>query len=202
MKLVAPNHLSLSRKLQIGRGLNVAGPRIGGHPPVGTDGELPESARYLGTFPLAKDPILYFSLFTNCTVYEFIDSMNGGFFSDDRVILIMHEDRPRSSSSRNHSKLTAHPLLIGPAQCDWFMSGDRLEPESWHKIGGRPYCLQEPELPGASELYDRGYIQVLQIDIPPSESRLRGDWPFGNVFFNLFWKSPFSNVPYYWYYQG
>ncbi len=58
-------------------------------------------------------------------------------------------------------------------------------PVSSHKLGGRPYCIQEPELPGADELLTDGWTQVLQLDFP-ARSPVRGAWPFLDGLFNVF----------------
>ncbi|HNB54542.1 MAG TPA: hypothetical protein PK530_21525, partial [Anaerolineales bacterium] len=72
-----------------------------------------------------------------------------------------------------------------------------------HKFGGRPYCIQEPTLAGVEELLAQGYRQIFQIDFPsPQDGRISGSWPFGDGLFNLFWRPPFENEPFYWYLQG
>ncbi len=130
--------------------------------------------------------------------------MNDGLFTDDRIVVTIHEDLPRGSSEKYSSELTMHPVILGPEQIDTLVDEEgELVLNSDHKIGGRPYCLQEPELPGAEELFTLGYRQVLQLDFPGYEDgEISGDWPNYGGLFNLFWNIPFDAFPYQWYFQG
>jgi hypothetical protein len=118
---------------------------------------------------------------------------------------ILHLDLPRSADYLNASALSAHPLLLMPEAPDVEHNGEGgIEIVEAHKFGGRPYCVQEPELEGVDELLRRGYFQALQLAFPGArnDARVSGNWPFGDGIFNLFWKEPFESTRPIWYLQG
>ncbi len=203
--LIFPDNLDLSRPFHFANEVQPTSARIGGTMPEGISVTLNENAEYFGTFPLYEgNSPLYFSLFINCSFAEFVQTLNGEFQSDNRVVIVLHRDVPRSNSLQYASKLSPHIVEIEDIQSD-IVQGDQGENvvREKHKFGGRPYCIQEPNLPGADELFEQGYRQILQIDFPnPGDGRISGSWPFGDGIFNVFWKPPFEGEKYYWYLQG
>ncbi len=117
--------------------------------------------------------------------------MNEGVQSDNRVVAIRHGALPRGSSNQFASELSAHPLVISPhSHPDLIDDGeDSGIISSIHKFGGRPYCIQEPELAGANILLENGLVQALQLGFPGhADGKVTGDWPFAGGLFNLFLK--------------
>ena len=174
--------------------------------PEGLNFPLRDEAQYFGTFPLYTDPSpLYFSLFINCEFWDLVSSLNLGLQTDDRIVVVTHPALPRSHSTQYASQLISqHSLHIDELAADMVQSdsGEMVIRER-HKFGGRPFCIQEPVLPGSEELFAQGYRQLLQIDFPsPADGRVSGNWPFGDGIFNLFWKQSLSSEPYFWYLQG
>ena len=202
---IFPEDINLSRPFHFATESQPGGSRIGGNMPEGLVVALTENARYFGTFPLYEgQSALYFSVFINCSFSDLLDALNQGFQSDDRIVVIVHEEKPRSTSPQYASKLSRHTLQIDDVQADVVRSdGGEDVIRDRHKFGGRPFCIQEPTLDGADELFAQGYRQVLQIDFPNlTDGDISGSWPFGDGIFNLFWKYPFENERYYWYLQG
>jgi hypothetical protein len=156
------------------------------------------------TLPLSADPQLFASVFITCSFRELLKARNRGFRTDERITVITHgDDLPRSSSGLWASELSPHPLRIGEARSDQSKDDEGgVVINSDHKIGGEPYCIQEPELPGAAELFKQGYVQVLQLDVPgAADGGIRGNWPFGDGLFNLFGRPPFEQ-DFQWFFQG
>ena len=203
MKIIAPTDRTMSIPFRIGDGPSEDGARLGGTAPEGISSPLLRpNARYFMTFPLATEPPLFASLFVNCSFTELIKAMNNGVQNDDRIILIVHSPCPRGTGSAYASAISSHPLLVGSPQSDTFIEDGEWMLEPHHKFGGNPFCIQEPELPGMAELFEQDYIQVVQIDFPNrNDGDVDGDWPFMDGVFNVFWKPPFTGVPYYWYLQ-
>jgi hypothetical protein len=203
--LIFPDNLDISRPFHFADEVQPSSARIGGNMPEGISVTLNENAEYFGTFPLYdNNSLLYFSLFINCPFAEFIQSLNNGFQTDNRIRIVLHEDKTRSNFTKYASKLSQHTLVMDGIESDIILNdqGDNVIREG-HKFGGRPFCIQEPNLDGADELFAQGYRQVLQIDFPnPADGRISGSWPFGDGIFNLFWKHPFEGEKYYWYLQG
>lgn len=169
---------------------------------------LRDTAEYIMTFPLATEPGLLATVFRNCPFDEFLDAMNDGFKDDDRIVVIPHATMfPRSRSKRFRSDVSPHGIIVGDEIPDRVRSHPLrppvaevdAQPYSGHKFGGEPYCIQEPELPGARELFEQGFIQAIQVDFPgPEDGDVDGDWPFMDGLFNLFLRPPFVDVPAYW----
>ena len=204
MELVAPSNPAFSRRLTIGEGPIDSVLRVGGPGSEGVDSTLlGPHAQFVLTVPLASGPRLCFSLFVNATFRQLITAMNDGPHSDDRVIVILHDKVPRLSKRGRFQCMSEHPLVLGAPEPDLVSDGEGgFVTESRHKIGGRPYCIQEPELPGASSLLERGFIQVLQLDFPgPPDALVSGDWPFGDGLFNLFWHPHATGEDFVWYVQ-
>ena len=204
MHLLAPEDRRYHLRFRIGDGPSERGARVGGWPPADLDSRpLCEGMTYFLTFPLADTPELYASIFL-AEFGDLMKALNDGFKTDSRVAIIPHTDISRGDSSQFASTLSSHPIVIGEQYSDLCRNdlGEVL-PWSDHKFGGEPYCIQEPELPGARALFEQGFIQVLQLDFPnAADGNIDGDWPVGDGIFNVFWKPPFEGVPYYWYLQG
>ncbi len=204
-KFIYPDDPNFSRPFHFAAEHQPGGPRIGGNMPEGLVVLLHDSAAYFGTFPLYEDNGLYLSLFINCSFAEFLSALNQGFQTDNRIVVITHEEKPRSKSTKYASKLSQHRLQIDGIKADTIQndSGENVIRER-HKFGGRPFCIQEPLMEGSEELLIQGYRQILQIDFPVSreDGKISGNWPFGDGIFNLFWKYPFENAKYYWCLQG
>ncbi len=203
---IFPGDPSSSRPFHFADEQHPQNARIGGTMPEGVDILLRDHAEYFGTFPLyAGESPLYFSVFINCSFGELIASLNQGPQSDNRIVAVLHGPQPRSMSTRYASRLSQHILCIGDVQSDSVKNdSDEQHPRERHKFGGRPYCIQEPTLRGSETLFQQGYRQIVQIDFPITrfDGNITGTWPFGDGIFNLFWKYPFDNEPYYWYVQG
>jgi hypothetical protein len=194
MQLIAPTDRALSCPFRIPDGPSHSGPRIGGlAPSLPVLPDLRPSAEYIITFPLCVEPVLYASLFRNCDPDEFFHALNDGFMSDNRIVAAVHPDLPRGASGLHASQVSPHPLLIQAPGMDMLADGEGgLVTSSDHKLGGRPYCIQDPELEGAAALFWTGYVQVLQVDFPGFEDgNISGPWPFGDGLFNLLWRPPF-----------
>jgi hypothetical protein len=187
VKLVAPRDPDWHRPFTIADGPSADGPRLGGRPPAIERPELrAHDARYVLTFPLSIEPPLDASVFVNCDFETLLDAMNDGIFDDDRVVVVVHEPAPRGGSDVVASELSSHPIVVGEPAPDWVDDGEggRM-PMSSHKLGGRPYCIQEPALEGADELLASGWVHVLQLDFP-ARSSVRGNWPFADGLFHVF----------------
>ncbi len=193
MQLVAPIDRSLHRAFRIGDGESNSGPRLGGFAPdLETALPLARGSQYVLTFPFLQVPQVFVSVFVNGGVDELWKSMNDGLQADDRIVAVRHGATPRGGSDRFASPLSSHPLVVG-ATCEADLvddgEGDRVV-SSAHKFGGRPYCIQEPELVGAERLLDNGLVQALQLDFPGyADGNVSGDWPFADGLFNLFLKA-------------
>src|SRR5258708_39432534 len=90
-----------------------------------------------------------------CVQGELWEAMNRGIFSDKRVVAVVHARSARRSDRTYASVLSEHRIVLGDEAPDLVTDqsddgGPR--PMSDHKIGGRPYCIQEPELEGAEAL--------------------------------------------------
>jgi len=193
MQLVAPLDRSLHRAFRIGDGESQSGPRLGGFAPA-LETALPLSlgSQYVLTFPFVKVPLVLVSVFVNGGVDVLWESMNDGLQSDDRIVAVRHGAIPRGHSDRFASDLSAHPLVIcSTCERDLVDNGEGGHVvSSDHKFGGRPYCIQEPELEGAEGLLDNGLVQALQLDFPGhADGGVSGDWPFADGLFNLFLKA-------------
>jgi hypothetical protein len=151
-----------------------------------------------------EDPAVYVSVFVNGTIEGLGAAMNRGLQSDDRIVASRHGETRRSDSDRYRSELSSHPLKIGEKVAEDLVEDDEGGQviSSVHKFGGRPYCIQEPELEGAEELLDRGYVQALQLDFPAHryDAKVSGSWPFADGLFNLFLK-PQDDSRIYWAFQ-
>jgi hypothetical protein len=157
------------------------------------------------TLPISQEPTLYASVFQNCSFKELIKAINAGFKTDDRLVIVPHHaNLPRATDDRHRSTVNACEIIIQEGvSSDWIPDGEggRVR-NSHHKFGGEPFCIQEPELPGASELFDSGYVQVAQVDFPgPEDGSIEGDWPFLDGVFNLFGLPPLEQSDYKWYLQ-
>jgi hypothetical protein len=189
LKLAAPLDPSLRRPFRILDGSSDHGPRLGGRAPAFTEApRLRSIAEYVLTFPFSEDPELFGSVFVNCTFEELLDAMNQGLQRDDRIVTVLHAALPRGRSDNWRSPLTEHPLRVGEVVADAIDDGQGgVVIASDHKLGGRPDCIQEPELEGAVALMESGYVQALQLDFPgPEDGSIAGNWPFADGLFNLF----------------
>jgi len=194
MQLYAPVDVALSCPFRIPDGPSQSGPRIGGlAPSLLTPPALHPSAEYILTFPLCVEPLLYASIFRNCASDDFFHALNDGFMADDRIVAAVHPDLPRGESALHASQVSPHPLRLQLPAPDVLPDGEGgFVTSSDHKLGGRPYCIQEPEVEGADALIAAGYVQVLQVDFPGFEDgNICGPWPFGDGLFNLLWRPPF-----------
>jgi hypothetical protein len=204
MKLVAPLDRSMHRPFRIGDGESWTGPRIGGRAPA-LDHALPlvAGSQYVLTFPLFEQPVVYVSVFVNGED-SLWDAMNAGVQSDDRIVTVRHGDVPRGPSDRFESELSSHPLEVSREIRHDVIApdgDDRQIISSVHKFGGRTHCIQGARLQGADELFDRGLVQVLQLDFPGREDGcVSGNWPFADGLFNLFMK-PDEPALTYWAFQ-
>jgi hypothetical protein len=199
---VAPANLDKCIPWRISGKDSPKGPRIGGRGPNGQGAwKIPKDAEYFGTFPLARFPDLEFSLYVR--PYDvLVEAQNGGPQEDRRVCCFAHPPSSRGKDRRFESSLkTRHGIVLGRIRSD-LVKDEETHPYSDHKIGGRPYCIQEPELPEADALFEQGFIQALQVDFPGAkDGSVSGDWPFGGGLFNLFLKPPFGPKDVRWYLQ-
>jgi hypothetical protein len=201
MILVAPADPSRSRTFRIVDGESERGARLGGRAPDGVgDSVLREDAVYVMTVPLSSTPELELSIFVQGEIWA---AMNQGLFSDVRVVALPHVPSHRRSDGRFRSQLSEHRIVLGDEISDADPESDDADgPKPWshHKIGGRPYCIQEPELEGAEALSQRGFVQLIQLDFPGSaDGAVSGSWPFADGMFNLFGKPPFDE--FFWAFQ-
>jgi hypothetical protein len=201
VKLFAPTDLERSVPFSILDGDSERGPRLGGRAPEGVgDGVLRLDAAYVMTLPLAVEPALELSVFVQGEVW---DAMNGGLFSDDRIIAIVAPPSARRRDRQFRSALSEHRIVLGKEEDD----NDNIEapefdptPQAHHKLGGRPFCIQEPVLEGAAELQARGYLQLVQLRFPGAgDGEISGSWPFADGLFNLFGAPPFET--FFWAFQ-
>jgi hypothetical protein len=198
--LFAPTDLSRCRALRIEARDRRTGPRIGGNGPEGQEAwDLPADTIYFGTFPLSRRPALELSIYAR-PFDAFVDAMNEGLRQDDLASCVVHPPARRGTSREHRSELSAHAVRIGRPRGD--ATRGEAQPFSGHKIGGRPYCIQEPELEGAAALMRRGFVHVLQIDFPgPEDGDVSGDWPFGDGLFNVLARPPFGPKDIRWAFQ-
>lgn len=199
---IFPDNINLSRPFHFTTENADSKARIGGNMPEELSISLNENAQYFGTFPLYdNESPLYFSLFINCSFKEFVVDWHGRIKDDSKVVVALHEYRPRSKSTQYASRLKSqHSIEILKTREDIYQSDTgELVVREGHKFGGAPYCIQEPKLIGWEELLAQGYRQILQIDFPGLEDgAVSGTWPFGDGIFNLFWKYPFEGEKYFW----
>jgi hypothetical protein len=201
MKLVAPRDIERSTPFQILDGPSERGPRLGGRAPHGVgDGILRLGAKYVMTVPLASEPALELSVFVQGELWA---AMNAGLFSDDRIVAIAAPPSVRRRDSQFRSPLTEHRIVLCEEDDDLeHVEGPDVDPNPFtlHKLGGRPFCIQEPELQGAAELQARGYTQLVQLAVPTAEdAAISGPWPFADGLFNLFGTPPFET--FFWAFQ-
>jgi hypothetical protein len=192
MPLIAPADVSMCRRLLIGAGASDAGPRLGGRAPaLDVPLSLAEGSQYVLTFPLFEHPDGFVSVFINGGPNTLWSAMNQGLQPDDRILAVRHGATPRGRSERFSSDVSAHPLVIAPdPERDVIVNeqGESLI-SSGHKLGGKPYCIQEPTLAGADALMARGFVHALQLDFPSrADGAVNGNWPFADGMFNLFIK--------------
>lgn len=175
-KLVAPADRSRSIPFRIVDGPSERGPRFGGRAPDAAEVDaLDDAAVYVLTIPFT--PELELSVFKRGELW---DAMNAGIFADDRIVAVVHPPSARRSDDRFRSPLTEHAIVLGEEQSD-ASEEDEEKPRADHKLGGTPYCIQEPELEGAA-----GLTQVLQLDFPSADDGdISGSWPFADGMFNL-----------------
>ena len=204
MRLAAPTDPGQQRPFHIGDGPSHSGPRLGGRAPtLDAMPSLAPGSQYVLTIPFLVEPAVYVSVFVNGSIEVLVKSMNDGLQSDDRIVAVRHGEALRGDSNEFRSDLSAHPLLVAE-----MLEHDLVEDgaggraiSSHHKLGGRPYSIQEPDLDGSEELLGRGYVQALQLDFPgPGDGAVSGDWPFADGLFNLF-IAPLEDVPVYWAFQ-
>jgi hypothetical protein len=199
VRLVAPSDPARSRPFRILDGESERGPRFGGRAPEGSFEHLRDDAVYVLTIPLAIDPELELSVFRQGELW---DAMNAGVFSDDRVVAVVHAPSRRRDDGRYRSALSEHRIVLGEEVDDVHLDEAAGEPRPRcdHKIGGRPYCIQEPELEAGEALLRRGLVQLVQLDFPSSEDGdISGSWPFADGMFNLFGAPPFGET--FWAFQ-
>jgi hypothetical protein len=200
MALVAPLDRGRSRPFRIVDGSRSNHARLGGRAPSGVgDAVLSEAAAYVLTVPAAVDPDLYISIFVQGELW---DAMNRGMFSDERVVALSHGALPSRTDGRFPSALSEHLLELGEERPDMVAEpgDDVIRPRADHKIGGRPHCIQEPELEGIEALLDTGFVQLVQLDFPSAaDAMVRGTWPFANGLFSLFGAPPFER--FFWAFQ-
>ncbi len=190
METVAPTDPDWHLPFEIVDGPSETGPRLGGRCPAIVLPALRACAHYVLTFPLLRHPPVDASVFVNCDFETLFGAMNDGILDDDRVVIHLHAPAARGVAETFAAEITAHPIVVGEAAWDWMDTDDGeggQAPMSSHKLGGRPYCIQEPELPGAAELLAEGWRQVLQLDFPARTS-VRGSWPFADGLFNIFFR--------------
>lgn len=166
--------------------------------------QLDPDGQYVMTVPFLREPLVYVSVFVNCSYRTLLGARNGGLQSDARIVVVRHGEANRDSVAANASGLTPHPLLLETQPAPDLLDdedGGRVI-DSSHKIGGRPYCIQEPELDGVEALLREGYVQAVQLDFPGSEDGdVSGNWPFGDGLFDLFLRVDPSATAY-WAFQG
>jgi len=181
------------RRITIAGGDSREGPRLGGRPPEGvTDPRMTEDCRYFLTVPICEAPALELSVFINCDFRTLIGSDD--LIRDDRVLLLTHAPRPRCESSPWTSQLSEHRLVLGPEADDFIYieKYDEEVVESRHKLGGRPYTIQEEaeDLEGTREAASLGMRHYLQFDTPEGAEHVSGSWPFGGGMVHLFFRGP------------
>jgi hypothetical protein len=199
MELIASRDRARSIPFRILDGESERGARFGGRAPEGAfEGRLRDDAVYVMTLPLAKGPAREISIFRQGELW---DAMNAGLFSDERIVAIVHEPSRRRKDRRWASHMSEHRIVLGDELDDMNTADDgETKPRADHKIGGRPYCLQEPELEGAEALLERGLVQLVQLDFPSADDGdISGNWPFADGMFNLFGAPPFDTV--FWAFQ-
>jgi hypothetical protein len=206
MQLLCPNEPLRCLRLTIADGPSEMGPRLGGRSPLGvypSEGKNP--MRYFATIPLSTDPALETSIFVHIDPKVMVSHK---LHKDDNTIqVVVHGPSQRGSSSALDSKLSEHPLKLLEESDDWIIDPDdgSVIVESRHKIGGRPYVIQQG---GALEtavngIQQEGFIQVVQLDFPVVEgdAMVSGPWPFFDGEFHLFGKVPFQGQEWYWFFE-
>jgi hypothetical protein len=142
------------------------------------------------TLPLAQEPDMELSIFRQAPLW---DAMNRGLHTDDRIVAIVHAPSRRREDRRFASPVSEHRIVLGAEQDDLVAGDAGPRPIEDHKIGGRPYCVQEPELEGAEALQGSGIVQLVQLDfVSPDDADVEGGWPFSDGMFNLFGAPPFD----------
>lgn len=203
--LIYPFDSKLSRPFHFIEETEVQGARIGGTMPEDIIYSFNETAEYFGTFPVySEKQDLYFSVIINCTFAELIASLNQGLQKDNRIVVVLHKEAPRSTSIKFSSKINAHSLVISDPVSDYITNSSGISyVRERHKFGGMPFCIQEDLPDGTAAAINNGYRHILQIDFPGiADINVSGSWPFGDGIFNLFWKFPFENNGFFWCIQG
>ena len=136
------------RPFRIGDGPSQSGARLGGRAPV-LDAMplLAPASQYVLTFPLLLEPVVYVSVFVNGTIETFGEI-------DERRPSVRPQNPWRYDTGRRFAvtrtrsvERSAHPLHVADVLEPDLVDDGEGERSIWsgHKLGGRPYCIQEPE---------------------------------------------------------
>lgn len=183
MSRLFPSDRNYCIPLVIGDDNSDVGSRLGGLAPAGIrPRHVTESTRYFCTIQIAKAPVLEASVFLSFNFSQMASNAGSIQSSGELFEAIVHGPSIRGNDSAFASELSPHPILYQSICEDHVVDddGSRII-RSEHKLGGYPFIQDSGEgLPFAiSELYVKGYFQVMQIDFPGAkDGPVNGNWPF------------------------
>jgi hypothetical protein len=187
----------------VGSGDSREGPRIGGRPPAGIEPSRHAAARYFATLPLADNGEEEISLFF--PMNGDVVSAQSGIVHDDGIDVVVHSPSRRGDGPYP-TPLPEHPLVMGSPKSDRVADdGGELVPESGHKLGGRPFLIQNERslVEAVRTSILAGYRQVVQFDFPAGggDAVFDGPWPFVDGMFNLMGRRVGSEWEWRWFWQ-
>lgn len=165
--------------------------RFGGPPPFGVDG--PTDSQYLLTAPLPDGSGRQATVFLCCD-FDYILDHSGELLSDSSVAIRVH--RPTVGRSDAPSSFPEFTLALSEE------TQEGTEPYESHKIGGQPYLIDLDQA-SLKDVFSRGFVQILQLDIPVNKEDIEVDidWPFGDGIFHLLGRPPFTQGEWIWFWE-
>lgn len=172
----------------------LAGSRIGGNAPEGVEPDaIYATTRYLATIMLDESQAM--SIFLSFDYDE--DSPNSlwknsstlHFHEQHLVQFVFHKPADRSRSRSLCSELEGRALKVLAIQPDIVVApkGPLVLP---NKLGGRPYFFSDASdyHHEIERIFDEGFSMLLQLTCPGFSEAPKGDWPFFEYSFHLFFQ--------------
>jgi len=177
--------------MQMVKGDNRSGFRIGGLPPVGVHPAfIHKLTRYFGTFPITGSEEVEMSIFTTFEDYDHDSPFYFSVFicalyrNDSKMFqCVFHKPSPRAKKSEIKSDLEGCVIEVGRESED--------DEGSSHMIGGVHFFEHyHPKVRETSAaLLGEGFIRLLQLSFPgPQDTGVKGLWQFGNDALHLYIK--------------
>jgi hypothetical protein len=176
------------------------GARLGGRAPalVEIPHGLRDDAEWFFSAPIGPEDAdgdeRFVSVWLNSSFEDRLALMNHGVVDDARVLLVPHAMIEARRDDKHASRFAAFGLSVGDPVPD--RGEDGASPLAAHKIGGRAFCIQEPELPGSEAIVASGFVHLFQLDFASADddADLEGSWPFADGMFNVYGRAPFAST--------